>query len=270
MDDKRPAFQFYPQDYLSDVNVQAMTWAERGRYWHLVSLCWIQGSIPSDKVLIRRLLGASNDLSSESLDFILKCFKKAPEEGRLVHPRLVKEREKQDSFKKACSAGGKKSQAGRRKAKVVASTSKAPTNSSSLSSSSTSLKEQGKPSSPAFSEEDLKVATKIAELKALLHPNHKKPKLEGWANVIRLMSYVDKRSHEDIVRAYEWVMQDSFWSDVCLSPENLRRNWDKIQAKKSKAPQKNRAQQKLDDLMNLGGGDGNRRAIEEGHGIIDV
>lgn len=34
--DRAPSFQFYPRDYMSDPDVQALTWDQRGRYhWSL-------------------------------------------------------------------------------------------------------------------------------------------------------------------------------------------------------------------------------------------
>jgi hypothetical protein len=88
--------------------------------------------------------------------------------------------------------------------------------------------------SPAFSEEDLEVAARMLDLKSVLYPHHKKPNLDTWAKTIRLMRTTDKHGHEEIDQIYEWVMQDDFWGTVCLSPENLRKNWDKIQVARSR------------------------------------
>lgn len=35
-----PAFQFYPNDFLSDINVMMMTPEEIGVYWMLICVCW--------------------------------------------------------------------------------------------------------------------------------------------------------------------------------------------------------------------------------------
>ena len=45
---KAPAFQFYASDFLSDLNVQMMTMAQRGIYITLLAMEWIEGSLPSN------------------------------------------------------------------------------------------------------------------------------------------------------------------------------------------------------------------------------
>ena len=48
MTEKAPAFQWYPKDYLSDLNVVVMTLEEEGAYRRLMDYCWLHGSIPDD------------------------------------------------------------------------------------------------------------------------------------------------------------------------------------------------------------------------------
>ena len=53
------AFQFYPKDFLSDEKQAAMSVAEAGVYIRLLSICWLERSIPDDVRLVSRMVGAS-------------------------------------------------------------------------------------------------------------------------------------------------------------------------------------------------------------------
>jgi len=109
MNNKSPAFQFYPGDFLSDENVISMNFEERGIYITLLCSCWIQGSIPADPDKIMRLLpGYINENGVPSQ--VLECFEEMEGNSkRLVHPRLDKERQKQADFKEGKSNAGKRS-----------------------------------------------------------------------------------------------------------------------------------------------------------------
>jgi len=112
MINKSPAFQFYPGDFLSDENVISMTFEERGVYITLLSICWIQGSIPADHTKIIRLLPG---LSTPSVpDIVMDRFTIMPDNPvRLVNKRLEKERQKQEDFREKKSQAGKKGGASR-------------------------------------------------------------------------------------------------------------------------------------------------------------
>ncbi len=109
---KSPAFQFYPEAFLSDENVQLMNYEERGVYITLLSHCWLEGSIPADQGKITRLLkSGGTDLAP-----ILKCFIESEDDPeRLINPRLDRERTKQSEWRKKCSKGGKASARTRRR-----------------------------------------------------------------------------------------------------------------------------------------------------------
>lgn len=147
MENKRPAFQFYPQDFLSDPNVMALTNEQVGIYIKLICFCWMQGSIPSDIQRLAKMCNMNNLPDEERcqhieklLEPIILCFRKSSiSDSQLIHPRLEKEIQKQDDYREKCSEGGKKSQKIQREtrllAKAAASTLKAPSNSSSSTSS---------------------------------------------------------------------------------------------------------------------------------------
>jgi uncharacterized protein YdaU (DUF1376 family) len=107
--EKSPAFQHYPKDILSDLNYQVMSWAERGMYRHLMDICWLEKSIPSDEFLLARILNLSEDEFKGSWQIVGKCFKVSSSLDQLIHPRLELERQKQAEWREKCAKGGKHS-----------------------------------------------------------------------------------------------------------------------------------------------------------------
>src|SRR3990172_1872179 len=106
---RRPSFQFYPDDFLTDENVVLMTNREVGCYIKLLCYCWREGSIPEDMGKIARLCGEENSVMAELWLSLSVCFSSAiANPQRLVHPRLERERNKQDEFRKERSESGQK------------------------------------------------------------------------------------------------------------------------------------------------------------------
>ena len=105
MTDKRPAFQFYPADFLTDEHVITMTNAALGAYMRLLCVCWLEGSIPIDPDRLSRLCHASVIDFGELWPMIAPCFYDAGDD-RLRHSRLDRERRKQDDHRKAKRKGG--------------------------------------------------------------------------------------------------------------------------------------------------------------------
>ena len=105
---KRPAFQFYPAEYLGSQRVALMTLEEEGAYLRLLCYCWQHGSIPSNPDQIARLIGkgASTTLATT----VATMFKPHQENGSLlVHERLEQEILKQNEWARKSAEGGKKS-----------------------------------------------------------------------------------------------------------------------------------------------------------------
>jgi len=101
-----PAFQFYPADYLADMNVRLLSWASKGLYMDLLCYCWREGYIPSDSSAIAMLCGC-HDLAI--IEPCLKLFVCHPDDAsKLVHLRLIAERQKQIDNAERKSIGGKK------------------------------------------------------------------------------------------------------------------------------------------------------------------
>lgn len=86
-----------------------------------------------------------------------------------------------------------------------------------------------------FSDDDLMAAEWILGLIRKLNPSFKEPKIESWANDIRLMRERDNRTHKDICELFKWANQDRFWSVNILSPATLRAKWDQLSMKRNAA-----------------------------------
>lgn len=110
---KAPAFQFYPNDFLSDANVIEMSLQERGAYITLICICWQQGTLPNDVTRLAKLCGVPASVMRRLWPALASCFR--PDAGeRIVHPRLEREREKQALFRRRQSDKGKASAANRK------------------------------------------------------------------------------------------------------------------------------------------------------------
>ena len=141
---KPPSFQFYPSDFLSDENVVLMNNAEVGCYIKLLCFCWKQGSIPDNIDRLARLCNEKYDVMAQLWLAIKPCFKNGDIEGRLIHQRLEKERQKQIEFRQERAESGRKGADIRWKKKKNSSAMAKPMAkpmANHSSSSSTSIKE---------------------------------------------------------------------------------------------------------------------------------
>src|SRR6185369_16029849 len=106
--EKSPAFQFYPKDFLTDGHVVGMTLAERGAYITLLCLCWTEGSLPSDIGALARRCHVSVAAFTRLWPALEPCFSGSGEsDGRLVQPRIERERQKQETYRAMKAAAGK-------------------------------------------------------------------------------------------------------------------------------------------------------------------
>jgi len=132
--EQSPAFQFYPKDFLTDSNVMAMTLQEVGAYTRLLCLCWLEGSLPTQMDSLSRLCRVSTVCFSRIWPALAPCFEEVA--GRLVQPRIERERNKQKAYRAMKAAAGK--QGGRPKAEAKQGQSRSKANESPPSSSSSS------------------------------------------------------------------------------------------------------------------------------------
>lgn len=120
MTKRSPAFQFYVNDYLSDINVQLMTAEEEGAYLRLLCFCWQDSdlSLPNNDEQLIVLSKLSKGGSTTMPPAVKKCFIPHPtKDGYITHKRLVLEAEKQRSWREKSAAGGKKSAENKRNSK---------------------------------------------------------------------------------------------------------------------------------------------------------
>lgn len=105
---KSPAFQFYPKDFLSDSHVVGMRLPERGAYITLLCFCWLDGSIPSDLDLLARYCQVSTAVFTRLWPALEPCFRASDLPGRLYHPRVERERRKQETYRAYKADAGQK------------------------------------------------------------------------------------------------------------------------------------------------------------------
>ena len=104
--EKAPAFQFYPKDFLTDSHVIAMTLAERGAYITLLCLCWMDHSLPTERTSLARLCRVSAVAFDRLWPALEPCFTVI--DGRLVQPRIERERARQAQFRAVKVSAGQK------------------------------------------------------------------------------------------------------------------------------------------------------------------
>ena len=112
--EKSPAFQLYPKDFLTDERVQLMSYTERGIYITLLSLCWLETSLPWEPTRIAQLLHMKPSRFAKWWQNGLSLCFVPREDGRLVNPRLESERLKQEQFRSRQSEKGKASAVARK------------------------------------------------------------------------------------------------------------------------------------------------------------
>jgi len=123
-----PSFQFYPQDFLADLNVRDMSDRELGGYIRLLCHCWIEDGLPAD--------GTSRVVEGyfKKSPTVARCF--VEKDGKYRNLRLDLEREKQRQWRDKCSKGGLHSAENKKHIKVSSTKGQVKANSSSSSSSS--------------------------------------------------------------------------------------------------------------------------------------
>lgn len=96
------------------------------------------------------------------------------------------------------------------------------------------------------SAEDLKTAQWISARVKQINPTCKAPDMTSWSNTVRLMRQIDNRSHQDICALYDWASKHHFWQTNILSPESLRKQWDKLTMQRNAGGEQRAAKPDLD------------------------
>lgn len=93
---KSPAFQFYPNDFLSDPKTLVMTVEEIGAYWLLICVCWKENGLPKKiKILSQLARAEEKNFSRMWKDKISCCFYFDEATDGFRHKRLDVELAKQ-------------------------------------------------------------------------------------------------------------------------------------------------------------------------------
>lgn len=82
----------------------------------------------------------------------------------------------------------------------------------------------------SYKPNDLNFAIEMFKAIQTVIPDAKQPNYEAWANTIRLMREQDSRKLNQAWEVFAWANKDSFWYKNILSPEKLRKHFDKLQA----------------------------------------
>lgn len=76
--------------------------------------------------------------------------------------------------------------------------------------------------------DDLRAARWIYQKLLAVNASLSEPKWVEWANTIRLMRMVDRRTHREICELLVWASEDDFWDSNILSPSGLRKHWEQL------------------------------------------
>lgn len=97
------------------------------------------------------------------------------------------------------------------------------------------LTSEAKASDSKCTPDDYRLAEWMAERVLKVAPKSKPPKLEAWADTVRLMRERDNHSHRDIAAVFSFANNDQFWSVNILSPAKLREKFGDLDAKMRRA-----------------------------------
>lgn len=222
---KRPAFQFYYQDFLN--GTEEFTAEETGGYIRLLCHQWDKGSLPNDEKRLMRLAR----VSKKALPALLSKFV-LTDAGTLINVRMENDRRKHDEWIRKSAEAGRRSGEARRN---HLSTKNEPTFENGMnqkatlqSSSSTSIENTGVaremlnhfkatfPQYPVDAEKDLPACLKIA-----YHIADKK----NW----RRASVVDEKKTETVTMwsgILQFVKQDTWFSTRSIS--DLNKEWQRL------------------------------------------
>lgn len=82
-----------------------------------------------------------------------------------------------------------------------------------------------------FDDDQMRFAEAVYKKVEQVTPQMKKPNLESWANIARLMVESDKFDLRDVWNVFLWANSDSFWRTNILSVDKLRKKYPELKAK---------------------------------------
>lgn len=109
-DERSPAFQFYPRDFLSSDSVSLMTGEQIGAYVLLLCHAWLRPEgLPAAPSSLAKLARMSTARFERAVWPAIRCCFVQTDRGHWVNVRLEAERQKQAEFREAASRAGKRS-----------------------------------------------------------------------------------------------------------------------------------------------------------------
>lgn len=231
-------YNFNISSYLSHTN--HLDDLEDLAYRRMLDYCYLHESpLPKNIKEIAKLIRMRTEC--ERIADVLQEFFISEEDGFYhvkVNAEINKYRTRSESAKKAANARWDKNTL---KNKVLSSDANAMrTHSECNAKQELRTKKQEprnknykKPLSQKYCDDDLKAANYIYDLILKIKDDFKKPNLETWANEVRKMIEIDKRTHKEICELFKWANQDDFWQSNILSPAKLRKQFDQLAIKKS-------------------------------------
>jgi uncharacterized protein YdaU (DUF1376 family) len=240
-----PAFQWYPKEYLSDINTQVMTIEEEGCYRRLIDFCWIEGSLPNDLSVLSSLCKGITPTPR-----VVQCFSISGD--RLVHKRLDVERTKQEEWRRKSAEGGRLSAHKRKHPKDISNIQGGSTtvprvvqpkvNSAVCSLQSASADNNTSPKSPSGADavsnflppvEAFQLAEKLKAAIVARDPKAAAAKMDdvgAWAKEVNQI-LKHGRTVAEVGAVIVWCQAPgNFWNGNILSGKKLREKFDTLYA----------------------------------------
>ncbi|WP_079479693.1 hypothetical protein [Halobacillus salinus] len=95
-------------------------------------------------------------------------------------------------------------------------------------------KKEGRDSSPSQSKKYdasslyYQMAERLFEKILENNPDHKEPNLQKWSDDFRKIVEIDNRKSDVVFKMIDWVQKNDFWHTNILSPDKLRKQWDRL------------------------------------------
>lgn len=244
-------FKFYGGDFLSDPKIERLTPAERSCWVTLLCLASMNGSGEIEFLTIESLLNKSgiqydpyNPKEWENAVTVLNKFQKMKmitlddDKIQILNWEKRQERNLTPAERMAKMRAKNKNQSVTSDVtNVTLEKKRKEKNRKEYIKSEVKTSSQQKIS---FSQEDLELSNLLFDLILKNTPTAKKPNLDNWANVIRLMRQNDNRTYEQIKFVIEWSQQDNFWSANILSTKKLREKFDTLVSQIRREAEKNK------------------------------
>jgi uncharacterized protein YdaU (DUF1376 family) len=180
-DVRAPAFQFYPDDYLSDDAVEAMSLAEQGAYMRLLCHAWKSkrpGCLENDDDLLARLSRLGRKWRTSKAR-IIRAFRISEDGSWLMQKRMIATHETLINFRRQKQEAGAKGGIQRRensRAEHSGATVSLPANEVAKDTSSSSSAESSPSEKIPPGEQDKPASSQQQALPGLKTPSASKPK----------------------------------------------------------------------------------------------